>query len=110
MIRCFTCVCDLVCSEIMGILSVGELTDRVTVGMKSVYENTSCSRRAQGTCHVTELLSRRSLKKSKKKNQAIVHSLPSVPRIIHSGVPFFGKSSPHPILRPFLLLVRAACR
>ena len=37
MITCYTCVWDLVCSEIMGILSVGELTDGLTVGIKCVY-------------------------------------------------------------------------
>ena len=53
MIRFYTCVWDLVCSEFMVILSVGKLTDGLTVDIKSVYENRSSFRTAQGTCHVT---------------------------------------------------------
>ena len=105
MIRCYTGMWDLVCSEIMGILSVGELADRLTVGIKSVYENTSYFRTAQGTCHETDraIVTSKPEKIKIRRFRVLSHPFRS---IIQSSIAFWEVP---PGGRAFVPLVRAVC-
>jgi hypothetical protein len=95
-----TGVGDLVCAEIMAILSVGGWTDGQT------HVKMASFRTAQCTCHVTDTVIVISNREKVNKILTNVRTLLSIPLIMHSRIALWEVRR----LCPFVLPVGAVCR